>query len=396
MELFKAVEKAMKTKAFSKEGLSAATKLDPKERARAETCEFLSEMVDALDRQLEPLEAERESLQATIKKGKKATKEERIQEIDRIFERHRWHQEKLESIRRALENGGLETEDVDKLEDNIRYYVSDWNSDDYMEDDAMYDELQLVEEEDLYTIPENDGKSQDTQSVTEDTNDADSRSSSIPTSTNKGKAPELPSVTARRPSQQLKSPLPVLATLNTANTNTTAPPTPITSTVTMRPAPIPVPAGGAMKYASIASAAAANIGIAPLPPAPGATPPSASTLPAASNNKTTASPALTTAQPVGLAQSIAPKPMPPPGISEIQAATTRNQSPAPSHVSATASISHTSSIPPTPVSIKVESARPVPLQTPQPPPQPPNQSVATQESTSKSTMFLLSKLLVLI
>jgi len=32
METFKAVEKEMKTKAFSKEGLSAAAKLDPKEK----------------------------------------------------------------------------------------------------------------------------------------------------------------------------------------------------------------------------------------------------------------------------------------------------------------------------------------------------------------------------
>jgi len=51
MEKFKAVEKAMKTKAYSKEGLSAAAKLDPKERAKMEACEFLSNMVDELERQ---------------------------------------------------------------------------------------------------------------------------------------------------------------------------------------------------------------------------------------------------------------------------------------------------------------------------------------------------------
>ena len=42
MERFKAVEKAMKTKAYSKEGLSAAAKLDPKEQAKVEASEMLS------------------------------------------------------------------------------------------------------------------------------------------------------------------------------------------------------------------------------------------------------------------------------------------------------------------------------------------------------------------
>lgn len=41
MERFKAAEKEMKTKAFSKEGLNAQAKLDPKEVAKAETCSWV-------------------------------------------------------------------------------------------------------------------------------------------------------------------------------------------------------------------------------------------------------------------------------------------------------------------------------------------------------------------
>ena len=79
MENFKAVEKAMKTKAYSKEGLSAAAKLDPKELAKSEACDFLSQAVDELERQIETLEAEAESIQATLKKGKgHSSKAERI------------------------------------------------------------------------------------------------------------------------------------------------------------------------------------------------------------------------------------------------------------------------------------------------------------------------------
>lgn len=42
MERFKACEKEMKTKAFSKEGLSAQQKLDPKEVAKMEMSHWVS------------------------------------------------------------------------------------------------------------------------------------------------------------------------------------------------------------------------------------------------------------------------------------------------------------------------------------------------------------------
>ena len=58
MEKFKAVEKEMKTKAFSKEGLQATAKLDPKEKAKLDMCNFLQNMVEELERQIETLEAE--------------------------------------------------------------------------------------------------------------------------------------------------------------------------------------------------------------------------------------------------------------------------------------------------------------------------------------------------
>ncbi|EAQ84681.1 hypothetical protein CHGG_08695 [Chaetomium globosum CBS 148.51] len=151
MERFKAVEKAMKTKAYSKEGLSAAAKLDPREQAKLDAGEFLGNMVDELEQQIETLEAECESIQATMKKGKgHAAKAERIAEIERIIERHKWHQGKLELIRRSLENGGVETEQVNELGENIKYYVSDGMNDDFMEDETMYDDLNLEDEEDQY------------------------------------------------------------------------------------------------------------------------------------------------------------------------------------------------------------------------------------------------------
>lgn len=285
MEKFKAVEKAMKTKAYSKEGLSAAAKLDPKEQAKIEASEFLSNMVDELEQQIETLEAESESIQATMKKGKgHGAKADRIAAIERILERHKWHQGKLELVRRSLENGGIETEQVTDLEESIRYYVTDGTQDDFMDDDTMYDDLNLQEEEDAYGMnQENDkGSSQDTLSIQDDVAEPDTKAATA----GKQRAVAETVPPARRPSAQLKSPLPTLASVQT--------PLPTISngaSSTAKPLPAPVrPLGEGLKYASAAAAAAAsdknNVGIAPLPPPP----PSA-------NSAVTMSPAPVAAQP---------------------------------------------------------------------------------------------------
>jgi CCR4-NOT transcription complex subunit 3 len=268
MEKFKAVEKAMKTKAYSKEGLSAAAKLDPKERAKMEACDFLSDMVEQLQSQIEQIEVEAESLQATMKKGKtNAAKADRMAEIERITERHKWHQGKLELIKRSLENGAVETDQVTDLEESIKYYVTDGMGEEYVEDEEMYDDLNLNEEEDTYGMNVDNDRvsSQDTQSVQEETPDPDARSSSIPGKSKATSVNEAPG--ARRAStQHVKSPLPTLATLHT-------PLSTISNGASMKPAAVPQRAPGeTLKYASAAAAAAAsdksNMGIAPLPPPP--------------------------------------------------------------------------------------------------------------------------------
>ncbi|KAJ8067454.1 hypothetical protein OCU04_004799 [Sclerotinia nivalis] len=274
MEKFKAVEKAMKTKAYSKEGLSAAAKLDPKERAKMETGEFLGNMVEELERQIETMEAERESISATMKKGKtQSAKADRIAELDNLTERHKFHQNKLELIKRCLENGNVEVEQVKDLEESIKYYVTDNMNDDFMEDEEMYDELNLDEEEDNYGMNNDNDRvsSQDTQSIQEDIPDTDLRSNSLPGKSKSG--PEPPLAAARRPSTQLKSPLPSLATLHTPLSTLS---TNGSSSNLMKPAAVPTRAPGeTLKYASAAAAAAASDknGIAPLPPPPEALPP---------------------------------------------------------------------------------------------------------------------------
>lgn len=316
MEKFKAVEKAMKTKAYSKEGLSAAAKLDPKEQAKVEAGEFLSSMVDELEQQIEALEAESEQLSATTRKGKvSGAKAERIARVEEIIERHKWHQGKLELIRRSLENGGVDTDQVTELEENIRYYVSDGMNDDYMDDDEMYDELNLEDDEGNFGMGADGekGSSQDNQSIAEETPEPE------PPKPVKKPAPEPAPV--RKPSQQTKSPLPALATLHTP---LSAISNGISSNAHMKPASVPARPAEGLKYASAAAAAAAsdknNMGISPLPPPPGVAPLQATQ----ARSSAASSPAITAAQPV----SSTPEPKQPPAAAPTAPAV-ENEMPAP-------------------------------------------------------------------
>lgn len=320
MEAFKAVEKEMKTKAFSKEGLSASAKLDPKERERGEMTEFLQDMVDALGRQVEAQEAEVETLQGSVKKSKKGSATtERVAELDTKIERHKWHQEKLELLMRAMANDAVEPEQVKSSEEDIRNYVENNQEVDFYEDEGIYDDFGLDEESEAFAVPRED--KDDEPLELEPPVDVQPPEPPIAIEPPKAKkaVPEAPSQPAqgRRPSQptiQLKSPLPALATIQTAPPVATTIPTPA-----MKPAPPPTkPPGETLKYASAAAAAAASdtagIGIAPLPPPPTKTPAPATASPALAHviaaeasikSSATSSPALPSAQPV---RAVAPSP----------------------------------------------------------------------------------------
>ena len=323
MEKFKAVEKEMKTKAFSKEGLQATAKLDPKEKAKLDSCEFLSNMVEELERQVETLEAEEEALQATVKKGKKDTgKADRLAEIGRTTERHKYHQGKLELLLRSLENGNVETEQVQELEESIKYYVEENQAVDFNEDDTIYDDLNLEEDEGAFGLNNDNDRvsSQDTQSIADDLPEtAEGRSTGPGGGKPKSTSVSEPQTTGvRRPSNQLKSPLPALATLHTplaSNTNGT-------TNNTMKPAPLPTRAPGeTLKYASAAAAAAASdksaVGIAPLPPPPSAAsapaptphvPPGLSAFPPTQKSSATTSPSAAPSLPTSSGPTPAQKP----------------------------------------------------------------------------------------
>ncbi|KAK1226039.1 general negative regulator of transcription subunit 5 [Marasmius sp. AFHP31] len=169
MEKFKACEKEMKTKAFSKEGLIAAARLDPKEQEKEEEVTWLQSKVEELQMQVESAEAEIESLQGTGKKRNKAGSTARTEELESMNERRKWHIGRLEIILRLLNNGSLPPEKVAELHEDVLYFVESNTEEDFEEDEGIYDELNLDEEEEMFRGPvhetddsdESDGASED-------------------------------------------------------------------------------------------------------------------------------------------------------------------------------------------------------------------------------------------
>lgn len=265
MESFKAVEKEMKTKAFSKEGLSQNFKQDPRERERDELCDFLTEQLEEINRFLiEDMEPEAATLQAALKrKQKDNSKADRLAEIETITETFKWHESRLQLLLRSLQNGNVENQTVLDIKGEIEEVVKEGREPDFDAEaySGIYDDCNLDSEEAQFGLNNLDMdriSSQDAQSIQED-----NEPEPVPLKKTKSDIP-----TTRRPSMQLKSPLPALASLNNM-----PPPPPIPKDNAMKPAPLPSrPPGETLKYASAAAAAAASdrsgVGIAPLPPPP--------------------------------------------------------------------------------------------------------------------------------
>ncbi|KAM6546896.1 hypothetical protein CsatB_027632 [Cannabis sativa] len=141
MERFKICEKETKTKAFSKEGLGQQPKTDPKEKAKAETRDWLNNVVSELESQIDNFEAEIEGL--TVKKGK--ARPPRLVHLEESITRHKAHIMKLELILRLLDNDELSPEQVNDVKDFLDDYVERNQAyfDEFCDVDELYISLPL-------------------------------------------------------------------------------------------------------------------------------------------------------------------------------------------------------------------------------------------------------------
>ncbi|XP_068180861.1 CCR4-NOT transcription complex subunit 3a isoform X1 [Antennarius striatus] len=144
MERFKVVERETKTKAYSKEGLGLAQKVDPAQKEKEETGQWLTSTIDTLNMQVDQFESEVEclSVQTRKKKGDK-DKQDRIEELKRLIERHRFHIRMLETILRMLDNDSIPVDAIQKIKDDVEYYIDSSQDPDFEENEFLYDDLDL-------------------------------------------------------------------------------------------------------------------------------------------------------------------------------------------------------------------------------------------------------------
>ncbi|KAF7433394.1 proteinral negative regulator of transcription subunit 5 [Pleurotus ostreatus] len=284
MEKFKACEKEMKTKAFSKEGLIQAAKLDPKEQEKEEATSWLQSQVEELQMQVEGTEAEVEALQGTGKKRKGTSNAAgRLEELERLNERRKWHISRLEIVLRLLNNGSLPAEKVMGLKDDVQYFVESNTDEDFDEYEGIYDELNLDEEEEKFGLVQDEDGSEDSDEARED----------LPPRTPSTKKHDEESITS---SKRDESPILRKATA-TLQLRSKPSPTPAFSQPAVKAVPPTTPARSNMtpiRYAAAAAAAVATpLTTQTTTPASQAPATSSSHLPASSSGQPPVSSSLT-------------------------------------------------------------------------------------------------------
>ncbi|KHJ95978.1 Not1 domain, CCR4-Not complex component [Oesophagostomum dentatum] len=156
MEQFKDIERENKTKPHSKQGLSAEEKLDPREKEKVETIEWLQNQIRELSDEADRTESQIESISTADggkrrgkkEDGKKGEKEKRMEELKRHLERMKFHIGKLEVCMRMVNNESLESKRVmDVLKDPLEMYVDALVDPDYEGD---LEHLETLDPEDAY------------------------------------------------------------------------------------------------------------------------------------------------------------------------------------------------------------------------------------------------------
>jgi CCR4-NOT transcription complex subunit 3 len=157
MERFKVVERETKTKAYSKEGLGAAQKLDPSQREKGDISNWLQNSISNLQIQIDKFECEIESLIAGKKKKLDKEKQEKMDDLKAKLERHKFHIAKLETLLRMLDNDSVNIDQIKNIRDDVEYYIDSSEEPDFEENECLYDDIDGLAEVELSGLPLNDG-----------------------------------------------------------------------------------------------------------------------------------------------------------------------------------------------------------------------------------------------
>nr|CAB3232238.1 CCR4-NOT transcription complex subunit 3-like [Phallusia mammillata] len=144
MERFKVVERETKTKAYSKEGLGLAQKVDPAQKEKEETMQWLQVTIDSINQQIDMFESEIESMSSHSRKKKiDREKQDRIDELKVILEKHRFHIKNLETLMRMLDNETIQPDKINIIRDDIEYYLEACQDPDYEDNEFIYEDMGL-------------------------------------------------------------------------------------------------------------------------------------------------------------------------------------------------------------------------------------------------------------
>ena len=144
MEKFKKIERETKTKAYSKEGLVAAAKIDPAQRKKEETEQWLQSMIANLKVKLEVVEGEIESTNLSVRKKRMdRDKQERVEELGVLANNHKFHMRNLERLLRMLDNETIGSDDINQTRDDLDYYFKACDEPDYEHNEFLYKDLGL-------------------------------------------------------------------------------------------------------------------------------------------------------------------------------------------------------------------------------------------------------------
>lgn len=149
MERFKVVERETKTKAYSKEGLGAAQKLDPIQREKEDLCSWLTSSISSLQIQQDQYECEIESIMAAKKKRLDKDKQDKVDDLKAKLDRHKFHIAKLETLLRMVDNDSVDLEQVKKIKDDVEYYIESSQEPDFEENEYIYDDIVGLDEVEL-------------------------------------------------------------------------------------------------------------------------------------------------------------------------------------------------------------------------------------------------------
>ncbi|CAL1280128.1 unnamed protein product [Larinioides sclopetarius] len=197
MERFKVVERETKTKAYSKEGLGAAQKLDPAQKEKDEVNNWLAASIESLNIQMDQFESEIESLSISLKKKKNdKDKLDRTEELKGWLEKHRYHIKQLETLMRMLDNCTVDVDQIKKIKDDVDYYIESSQDPDFEENEFIYEDLKL---EDMQEFLSKQRLGSD---------DESSQRSISPTSTNSSSPAPSPGLTNHSKSNNEETPAP--------------------------------------------------------------------------------------------------------------------------------------------------------------------------------------------